>query len=70
MTKDNYPGDYDRYLFHQGRHYESYEFLGAHLTEEDGVKGVRFSVWAPNAEEISVIGDFNDWDKTADPLKR
>jgi 1,4-alpha-glucan branching enzyme len=70
MPKNNYPGDYDRYLFHQGRHYESYQFLGAHVVEENGKKGVRFSLWAPNAEEISVIGDFNDWDKTKNPLKR
>lgn len=42
MPKENYPGDYDRYLFHQGRHYESYNFLGSHIVEEDGKKGVRF----------------------------
>ena len=41
MPNKNYPGDYDRYLFHQGRHYESYNFLGAHLTQEKGKKGVR-----------------------------
>jgi len=70
MNKENYPGDYDRYLFHQGRHYESYDFLGAHVVEEDGKKGVRFTLWAPNAEEIRVIGDFNDWDKTKNPLKK
>lgn len=67
---NNYPGDYDRYLFHQGRHYESYEFLGSHITEENGTKGVRFTVWAPNAEEISVIGDFNDWNKQSNPMKK
>jgi 1,4-alpha-glucan branching enzyme len=70
MPKNNYPGDYDRYLFHQGRHYESYDFLGSHITEEKGKKGVRFTVWAPNAEEISVIGDFNDWDKNKNPMEK
>ena len=70
MPNKNYPGDYDRYLFHQGRHYESYNFLGAHLTQEKGKKGVRFTVWAPNAEEISVIGDFNDWNKRKNPMQK
>ncbi|MGP3779149.1 1,4-alpha-glucan branching protein GlgB [Halanaerobium saccharolyticum] len=70
MPKNNYPGDYDRYLFHQGRHYESYNFLGSHITEEKGKKGVRFTVWAPNAEEISVIGDFNDWNKSENPMQK
>ncbi|PTV99577.1 1,4-alpha-glucan branching enzyme [Halanaerobium saccharolyticum] len=70
MPKNNYPGDYDRYLFHQGRHYESYDFLGSHITEEKGKKGVRFTVWAPNAEEISVIGDFNDWNKSKNPMQK
>ena len=70
MPNKNYPGDYDRYLFHQGRHYESYNFLGAHLTQEKGKKGVRFTVWAPNAEEISVIGDFNDWNKSKNPMQK
>ncbi|SIQ54681.1 1,4-alpha-glucan branching protein GlgB [Halanaerobium kushneri] len=70
MPKNNYPGDYDRYLFHQGRHYESYNFLGSHITNENGKKGVRFTVWAPNAEEVSVVGDFNDWDKHKNPMKK
>ena len=70
MPKNNYPDDYDRYLFHQGRHYESFNFLGAHITEENGKKGVRFTLWAPNAEEVSVIGDFNDWDKHQNPMKK
>jgi 1,4-alpha-glucan branching enzyme len=70
MSKNNFPGDYDRYLFHQGRHYESYNFLGAHITEENGTKGVRFTLWAPNAEEISVIGDFNDWNKHKNPMQK
>lgn len=55
ITKD------DCYLFGKGINYEIYEKLGAHLTEIDGVKGTYFAVWAPNAENVAVIGDFNDW---------
>ena len=53
--------DLDVYLFNAGRHYEIYEKMGAHLTKEKGKKGVYFSVWAPNAVEVSVVGDFNEW---------
>ena len=52
----------DLYLFSQGNHYEIYRKLGAHITELDGVSGVYFAVWAPNARRVSVIGDFNTWD--------
>ena len=55
ITKD------DCYLFGEGTHYEIYEKLGAHVTEIDGVKGTYFAVWAPNAVNVAVIGDFNDW---------
>jgi 1,4-alpha-glucan branching enzyme len=54
--------DYDLYLFGQGKHLDIYEKLGAHPVEIDGVKGVNFAVWAPNAYRVSVIGDFNNWD--------
>ncbi|MCL4436541.1 MAG: 1,4-alpha-glucan branching protein GlgB [Thaumarchaeota archaeon] len=53
--------DYDVYLFKQGRHYRIYEKLGSHLTQVDGVEGTYFGVWAPNADHVSVIGDFNGW---------
>src|SRR5437016_6939701 len=53
----------DVYLFHEGTHYRVYEKLGAHPDEVDGVAGTRFAVWAPNAQEVSVIGDWNDWTK-------
>ncbi|SHI48299.1 1,4-alpha-glucan branching protein GlgB [Propionispora hippei] len=49
------------YLFHEGSNFRSYQLLGAHLVEEDGVSGVRFAVWAPNAKEVRVVGDFNVW---------
>ncbi|MDT8903081.1 1,4-alpha-glucan branching protein GlgB [Anaeroselena agilis] len=52
---------YDRYLFHEGRHFRSYRMLGAQQGERAGVKGVRFAVWAPNAREVMVVGDFNGW---------
>ncbi len=54
--------DYDLYLLGEGTHYKNYEKLGAHLAEIDGVRGVHFAVWAPNAERVSVVGSFNDWD--------
>lgn len=43
--------------------------MGAHLVECDGVAGVRFAVWAPNAEVMSVVGDFNDWDERRHPMR-
>lgn len=54
--------DHDIYLFKKGSHYKLYEKFGAHSIEKDGVKGVYFSVWAPNAKKVSVIGNFNRWD--------
>ncbi len=54
--------EYDIYLHGEGRNWEIYEKLGAHLREVDGVRGVNFAVWAPNAFRVSVIGDFNNWD--------
>ena len=62
--------EYDRYLFHQGTHYSSYSFLGGHLVEEGGARGARFGVWAPNARQVSVVGDFNNWDGRVNPLER
>jgi 1,4-alpha-glucan branching enzyme len=53
--------DYDVYLFREGKHYRIYEKLGAHPLVVDGVSGVYFAVWAPNAAEVHVVGDFNDW---------
>ncbi len=52
---------YDTYLFHQGNHFRSYEFMGAHLVENNGVSGAIFNLWAPNAKEVRVVGDFNSW---------
>ena len=54
--------DFDLHLLAEGRHYRAYEVMGAHPTVLDGVSGVRFAVWAPNATRVSVVGDFNGWD--------
>ena len=59
----------DLYLFNEGSHFRLYEKLGAHLlTTEDGQEGAYFAVWAPDAEQVFVIGDFNGWDKASHPL--
>ena len=54
--------EYDEYLFTQGNHYEIYKKMGAHKAVVDGVEGVHFAVWAPNAKYVNVAGTFNDWD--------
>lgn len=61
--------DHDIYLIKEGNHFKLYEKMGSHLAEVDGVQGVHFAVWAPNAEAVTVIGDFNGWDKASHPLK-
>jgi 1,4-alpha-glucan branching enzyme len=61
--------DDDLFLFNEGTHYRLYEKLGAHPATVDGVAGAYFAVWAPNARNVSVIGDFNDWQVTAHPLR-
>jgi 1,4-alpha-glucan branching enzyme len=60
--------DHDVYLFREGTHTRLYEKLGAHLAGEGGQAGTAFAVWAPNAETVSVIGDFNGWDRARHPL--
>ncbi len=60
----------DQYLFAQGTHYDIYKKLGAHLSVEDGVKGMFFGVWAPNAASVHVIGTFNGWDENMHEMKR
>ncbi len=54
--------EYDLYLFGEGNHLALYEWMGAHVREIEGVRGVLFTVWAPNASRVSVVGPFNDWD--------
>jgi 1,4-alpha-glucan branching enzyme len=62
--------DDDLYLFNEGTHYKLYEKLGAHPIEVDGTKGTYFAVWAPDAREVCVIGDFNGWDRTRHRLQQ
>ena len=62
-------GEIDLYLAGEGRHEELYAKLGAHVREIDGVTGVAFAVWAPNARSVSVVGDFNSWDGRLHPMR-
>ena len=62
-------GDLDLHLFGEGRHRHAHRFLGAHEHEVDGVAGVLFAVWSPNAERVSVVGDFNHWDGRRHPMR-
>jgi len=61
--------DFDLHLFAEGTHYRTYEKLGAHLGKRDGVQGTFFRVWAPNAERVSVLGDFNGWNRQSTPMQ-
>ena len=74
-TRDPYSfgpvlGPLDVHLFAEGNHWDIYNKLGAHLTEHCGVKGVAFAVWAPNAQRVSVVGDFNQWDGRINPMRK
>ena len=62
-------GEQDVYLFNEGSHLRLYEKLGAHAGTVDGVAGVHFAVWAPNAASVAVMGDWNGWSKTAQQLR-
>ena len=59
----------DLYLFSEGKLHQGYRMLGSHSVEINGVKGVRFAVWAPNAERVSVVGEFNHWDGRMHPMR-
>ncbi len=60
--------DFDIHLFREGRHFSLYKKLGAHLTDWQGQKGVVFAVWAPNAQNVSVVGNFNNWNRNSHPM--
>lgn len=62
--------EFDRHLFGAGTHYEIYERMGGRLMTHEGARGAAFSVWAPNAKAVSVIGDFNNWDARRSPMRR
>ena len=61
--------DFDLHLFGEGRHWHIYRLLGSHAAVVDGIDGIQFAVWAPNAERVSVVGDFNAWDGRAHPMR-
>ena len=61
--------DFDLYLFAEGTQQRAYEKLGAHFTEQGGLRGVQFAVWAPNARRVAVVGDFNHWNAAANGMK-
>ena len=67
---DPYLSDYDLHLLGEGRHWDCYRKLGAHERLVNGVKGINFAVWAPNAESVSVVGDFNKWDRRTHAMKK
>ena len=62
-------GDMDLHLFSEGRHFQLAGALGANVVTVEGVEGVRFAVWAPNAQRVAVIGDFNSWDPRRNPMR-
>ena len=70
VAEEEHPflSDYDIFLFRQGRHYRLYRKMGSHPFVVDGTSGTWFSVWAPNARQVTVIGDFNGWDPSCHPL--
>jgi len=61
--------EFDLYLMGEGRHYDTYDKLGAHVETLTGVRGVNFAVWAPSARRVSVVGDFNHWDGRINPMR-
>lgn len=61
--------EFDLHLFSEGKLLQCYNTLGAHEKEVDGIKGILFATWAPNAERVSVIGDFNQWDGRTNPMR-
>ena len=66
----NEASDFDLYLFHEGRHFHSYRFMGSRIRSSENRLGAQFTVWAPNAAAVCVIGDFNQWQGKTHWLKR
>ena len=62
-------GELDLYLLSEGKHVHAFQALGAHVKEQEGVEGTRFTVWAPNAAGVCVAGDFNAWSSTVNPMR-
>ncbi|WP_026584934.1 1,4-alpha-glucan branching enzyme [Bacillus sp. J33] len=70
LVETLFPTDYQLHLFHEGTLYESHQLFGAHVVEEDGIVYTRFCVWAPNADIVRLVGDFNDWNGEGYTLHR
>ncbi len=75
LTRDPYQygpimGEVDQHLFGEGQHWQIYEKFGAHLRTIGDAAGVYFAVWAPNAQRVSVVGDFNGWDGRVNPMRK
>ncbi len=69
MVDTSSENDFFLHIFHEGKAYEAFDFFGAHKGTKDGVEGVFFRVYAPAAKSVSIVGDFNNWDHAANPLK-
>ena len=67
-TVENY--EFPLFVFHEGNNCEAFNFFGAHKAVKDGVEGAYFRVWAPKAKSVSLIGDFNGWDRSKTPMYR
>ena len=65
-AQENFP----LYVYHHGENYKTYEFMGAHKATRDGADGYIFRVWAPHAQTVSVVGDFNDWNDNANRMEK
>src|SRR5262245_11644922 len=61
--------DFDLHLLNEGTHWQSYHKLGAHVRTLNGVQGVNFTLWAPNATRVAIVGDFNGGDERRDPMR-
>ncbi len=69
-SQKNNNNDFPLYLFHQGKNCEAHKFFGAHLFRRGRGQFCRFRVWAPHAKSVSVVGEFNDWDRTKNPMEK
>ncbi len=70
MSNNKNQNDFPLYLFYQGKNYEAYKFFGVHSGKKGRSKIFTFRVWAPTAVSVSVVGDFNNWDRSCDPMAR
>ena len=68
-VNNNNPNDFPLYLFYQGKNYEAWKFFGVHSKKKGRGKYHIFRVWAPNAVSVSVVGDFNEWNRTKNPMR-